>query len=60
VFEAICAGACGYLLKETPRDRLLAAIRELREGGAPMDRLSLRMDTMRFHIRNTRSPAPTV
>jgi len=36
VFEAICAGACGYLLKETPRERLLAAIRELREGGAPM------------------------
>jgi DNA-binding NarL/FixJ family response regulator len=36
VFEAICAGACGYLLKETPRDRLLAAIRELRDGGAPM------------------------
>jgi DNA-binding NarL/FixJ family response regulator len=36
VFQAICAGACGYLLKETPRERLLAAIRELREGGAPM------------------------
>jgi DNA-binding NarL/FixJ family response regulator len=36
VFEAICAGACGYLLKETPRERLLTAIRELREGGAPM------------------------
>ncbi len=36
VFEAICAGACGYLLKGTPRDRLMAAIREMREGGAPM------------------------
>jgi DNA-binding NarL/FixJ family response regulator len=36
VFEAICAGACGYLLKETPREKLLAAIQELREGGAPM------------------------
>jgi len=36
VFEAICAGACGYLLKETPPARLVAAIRELREGGAPM------------------------
>src|SRR6266496_350923 len=35
VFEAICAGACGYLLKGTPRDRLLAAIREMRYGGAP-------------------------
>jgi DNA-binding NarL/FixJ family response regulator len=36
VFEAICAGACGYLLKDTPPERLLAAIRELHEGGAPM------------------------
>jgi DNA-binding CsgD family transcriptional regulator len=36
VFEAICAGACGYLVKETSRERLLSAIRELREGGAPM------------------------
>lgn len=36
VFEAICAGACGYLLKDTPRERLLTAIRELRDGGAPM------------------------
>jgi len=36
VFEAICAGACGYLLKGIPRERLLAAIRELRDGGSPM------------------------
>jgi DNA-binding NarL/FixJ family response regulator len=36
IFEAVCAGACGYLLKGTPRDRLLAAIRELHDGGAPM------------------------
>jgi DNA-binding NarL/FixJ family response regulator len=36
VFEAICAGACGYLLKGTPRERLLAAIRELDDGGSPM------------------------
>mgnify|MGYP001793425213 CR=1 FL=1 len=36
VFSAICAGACGYLLKETPPVRLLESIRELYEGGAPM------------------------
>jgi DNA-binding NarL/FixJ family response regulator len=36
VFRAICAGACGYLLKDTPPDRLLEAIRELHGGGAPM------------------------
>lgn len=36
VFEAICAGACGYLLKDTPPSRLLEAIRETAAGGAPM------------------------
>jgi len=36
VFNAVCAGACGYLLKETPPARLLESIRELYEGGAPM------------------------
>jgi DNA-binding NarL/FixJ family response regulator len=36
IFEAICAGASGYLLKDTPREKLLASIRELAEGGAPM------------------------
>jgi DNA-binding NarL/FixJ family response regulator len=36
VFQAVCAGACGYLLKETPPARLLESIRELYDGGAPM------------------------
>jgi DNA-binding NarL/FixJ family response regulator len=36
IFDSICNGACGYLLKTTPPNRLLEAIRELREGGAPM------------------------
>lgn len=36
IFEAICAGACGYLLKDTPPTRLIEAIRELQAGGAPM------------------------
>lgn len=36
VLDAICAGACGYLLKKTPPARLLESVRELAEGGAPM------------------------
>jgi DNA-binding NarL/FixJ family response regulator len=36
VFESICNGACGYLLKRTPPARLLEAIREARDGGAPL------------------------
>jgi DNA-binding NarL/FixJ family response regulator len=36
VFQAMCAGACGYLLKSTPPARLLEAITEIANGGAPM------------------------
>lgn len=36
VFDAICAGASGYLLKKNVSDKLVAAIREVLEGGAPM------------------------
>ncbi len=36
IFQAICAGACGYLLKKTPPARLLDALREAMEGGAPL------------------------
>ena len=36
VFESICNGACGYLLKTTPPARLLEAIREAHDGGSPM------------------------
>jgi DNA-binding NarL/FixJ family response regulator len=36
IFESICNGAVGYLLKKTPPARLLEAIREAATGGAPM------------------------
>lgn len=36
ILEALCAGACGYLVKKTPPARLLEAIREAHEGGSPM------------------------
>jgi len=36
IFEALCAGACGYLLKGTPPARLLESLPEVVGGGAPM------------------------
>jgi DNA-binding NarL/FixJ family response regulator len=36
IFDALCAGACGYLLKGTPPARLLESLREAKLGGAPM------------------------
>lgn len=36
IFEALCAGAAGYLLKSAPPTKLLDGIREAMEGGAPM------------------------
>jgi DNA-binding NarL/FixJ family response regulator len=36
VFDALCAGASGYLLKNTPPARLLESLAEAVHGGAPM------------------------
>lgn len=36
IFSSICAGASGYILKNTAPARILEAIREAYEGGAPM------------------------
>jgi DNA-binding NarL/FixJ family response regulator len=36
IFDALCAGACGYLLKRTSPARLIESLREAVQGGAPM------------------------
>lgn len=36
IFQALCAGARGYLLKKTPPGRLLDSLKEAVAGGAPM------------------------
>jgi DNA-binding NarL/FixJ family response regulator len=36
IFNALTAGASGYLLKRTSRDELLSAIRDVHRGGSPM------------------------
>src|SRR5882672_1081577 len=36
IFQALAAGASGYLLKQVPRAELLAALKDVHEGGSPM------------------------
>ncbi|HVJ46082.1 MAG TPA: response regulator transcription factor [Luteolibacter sp.] len=56
VFQAICAGASGYLLKSEPLERVLSAIHEVRQGGAPMTPEIARLVLDRF----SKFPAPAV
>jgi DNA-binding NarL/FixJ family response regulator len=55
VFEAMYAGANGYLLKKYVSDKLIDAIREVLDGGAPMSPTIARMV-----ISNMQQPAPRV
>ena len=36
IFDALCAGASGYLLKKTPPTRLLECLQDVMNGGSPM------------------------
>ncbi|MEM6343703.1 MAG: response regulator transcription factor [Bacteroidota bacterium] len=55
VFESICSGATGYLLKNTPPTTLLRSIKEVREGGSPMSTNIARKVLTSFR-RETESP----
>ncbi len=48
VFDALCAGATGYLVKNTPPKKILEAIDEALEGGAPMSTNIARMVVKSF------------
>jgi DNA-binding NarL/FixJ family response regulator len=56
LFKSLMAGACGYLLKRTPPDKLLQAISEAQMGGAPMTRNIARKVVQYFHQLNAASP----
>ncbi|WP_367914239.1 response regulator [Leadbetterella sp. DM7] len=49
VFEAIKAGATGYLLKKAPPGRILEALTEIYEGGAPMSPAIARKVILNLH-----------
>ncbi|MEI7900537.1 MAG: response regulator transcription factor [bacterium] len=58
LFNALQAGADGYILKRTPRSQLLQALRELCAGGAPMSGAMARKVIGYFQqIRQTPAPA---
>lgn len=57
IFEALSAGASGYILKKTSPSKLLEAIIELRDGGAPMSSQIARKVVAAFLHRNA-SPEP--
>lgn len=49
IFDALKAGACGYLLKRSTPAELRQAIRDVREGGAPMSAEIARRVVEAFH-----------
>ena len=51
IFEALSAGASGYILKKTDPARMLEAIRELYEGGAPMSSQIARKVVAAFQLQ---------
>jgi DNA-binding NarL/FixJ family response regulator len=51
IFQALTAGANGYILKKTAPGKLLEAIRELHEGGAPMSSQIARKVVNAFQFR---------
>jgi DNA-binding NarL/FixJ family response regulator len=57
IFRAMCAGACGYLLKKTPPAQLMVALKEIAEGGAVMSpEVAIRVVEL---FRQTQSTEPS-
>lgn len=55
IFQALAAGASGYLLKQVPRAELLAALKDVHEGGSPMTSKIARKVVQAFQPRPTGS-----
>ena len=57
IFDALSAGATGYLLKHTPREVLIDALREVHSGGSPMTTNIARMVVQALHQPKSKSMA---
>jgi DNA-binding NarL/FixJ family response regulator len=53
IFAAVCAGANGYILKQTNPLKLIEAIIEVKEGGAPMTPIIANKVLKLFHKQNS-------
>jgi DNA-binding NarL/FixJ family response regulator len=53
IFQALKAGACGYVLKRADEKEILAAIAEVRAGGAPMTSQVARMVVRSFSEKSS-------
>ena len=60
IFQALKAGANGYLVKQTPPSEILAAIQEVHEGGAPMSSNIARKVIQSFHSAGPNEPTETL
>ena len=60
IFEALSAGASGYILKKTSPVKLLEGIKELMEGGAPMSSQIARKVVAAFQNKPAASVSPAL
>lgn len=60
IFEAMAAGATGYLLKRTSREELLAAVTEIAAGGSPMTSNIARKVVQSFQPSAVQTPEPDI
>ena len=58
IFESICSGASGYILKNTPPARILDAVMETYQGGAPMSPVIAKKVLQLLQVQNQQPAAP--
>jgi DNA-binding NarL/FixJ family response regulator len=56
IFDALCAGAVGYILKKTPPEEILRSIRDAMAGGSPMSPSIARKVIQSFHVAKGSHP----
>jgi len=56
IFQAICAGATGYLLKNSPGEKIIEAIHDVQKGGSPINAQIARKVITAFAASNLPSP----